>query len=257
MSKLLMKSSPSRSFWSTLRRDLPARWRLLAAAFGRSPIRPSTHASPAENDAQIDLLAGLNTAAETAGVQAWDWDVERNTLKFNRNVARFYGADADAAETNPRAFMEQAIHPEDLPRYRDELHPSAKRPARPRYSISRQATRRRDCAGSTSGRSSSQHVWIKRWPRDTHRWHHNRHVITSAAAAHIESQAKQRQALLDRITLANETANVGMWDWDLTTGALASDTNMAAIFKDVDLSGVTRAEISSTILCTPTIARRS
>src|SRR5690349_3458975 len=113
-----MKSSSPVSLWSALRREVPARWRLLAAAFGRSsPIRP--RAEP--QDGQIDMLAGLNTAAETAGVQVWDWDVEGNTLKFNRNVARFYGVDADVAETNPRAFMERAIHPDDLPRYRQEF----------------------------------------------------------------------------------------------------------------------------------------
>lgn len=238
-----MNRSTSSSFWAPLRRELSARVRLLQAAFGTRPTAAINKLTPppasgGETAAQSDLLAGLNTAAETAGVQVWDWDIERNTLKFNRNVARVYDTDADYAENNPRQLIEQAIHPDDLPHYRENFIQAlkGKRSLDIQYRV----------------RQKSGAISPVRLVGEVHRGESGRATrvigITVDMSEHAEreariaAQAQRQQELLERIALANETANVGMWDWDLTTGKLSSDTNMSAIFKDADLSGVTRAE---------------
>jgi two-component system sensor histidine kinase/response regulator len=227
------------SFWQRLRLQLRHRGRLLAAAFAPAPAFTT---APGQSE-QSDLLADLNAAAEGAGVQVWDWNIELNTLQFNRNVVNFYGydGDADRAQSDPGEFIARAVHPDDQERYRREFISALKglQPLSIDYRVKHAdgtihpvrlvGEVRRATSGPNVGRATRV-VGIT--------------LDMSGHAereARIEAQAKRQQELLDRITLANETANVGMWDWDLASGKLSSDTNMAAIFKDVDLSGVTSA----------------
>jgi len=234
-----MKPTPVISLAAKLRRQLRTRWRLLTAAFGRLPV---TANGTTANDQPIALLNGLNTAAESAGMNVWDWDVEHDVLKFNRNLAQFYGADADEVEANPREFMQKFIHPEDREHYFNEFTKALK--GKQSLDIQYRVQRRdgsirplrlvgeiyRASSGPRAGRATR--VVGVTIDMSAH----------AAREARIAEQAQRQSELLERISLANETASVGMWDWDLLTGKLSSDTNMAAIFKDADLSGVTRAE---------------
>ena len=161
-----------------------------------------------------DLLAALNTAGEAAGIQVWEWDIESNTLHFNHRVLDWYGGEVDEAQTQPETLIDRAVCREDLPRYRETfvnalkgtaplfidyrvthrngtLHPVQLRGAVFRNPATGRATR---VVGFTFDMSAQ-----------------------ADAAMRIAAQGEQQRQLIDRLTLATESANLGSWEIDWPT----------------------------------------
>ncbi len=234
-----------------------ARGRLLAAAF--APTRVGEHLGEiatqhfdTPSDAHVDLLEKLNLAGQAAGVHAWDWDIAAGALKYDHHGAQRYGGNAKEVARDPRLIIENGVFKDDQPRYRAEFIKALKgetplcidyriiyqdgsiHPVQLRGEIFRGPDRRATrVVGLVIDMSAHQAAAAR--------------IATQAeeqqrAQLKIETQARQLQAWIEKIQLANETAGVGMWDWDLTTGKLSSDLNMATIFPNANLSGLTRAQ---------------
>jgi len=209
-------------------------------AFGGLP--QSEISSSSANAHAVDLLAGLNNAAQSAGMNVWEWDIEHDALKFNRNLAQFYGVDADEAESNPRAFMTGITHPDDRERYLSEFNQAlkGKRTLDIHYRV-----KRRDGTilplrvvgevyRATSGPNAGKATRVVGVTIDM--------SMHAERESHIVEQSKRQQDLLERINLANEAAQISMWEWDAASGVLSSDTNLAATFKDANLTGAFRVD---------------
>jgi len=204
---------------SRLRQQLAARLRLLTAAFG--PLGETQAEAPVSTPAfeahvHPELLAALNTAGEAAGIQVWEWDIEQNLLHFNHHVLDRYGGDVGAseAESRPEALIGRAVCAEDLPRYRETFVKAVKGEA-PLY-IDYRVTDRDGALHPVQLRGA---VF-----RDPATGRATRVVgftfdMTEHAqnAERIAAQAEQQRQLIDRLTLATESANLGSWEIDWPT----------------------------------------
>ena len=84
----------ARQLLQHVRHDLQGRGRLLAAALAPTRARaPSVR--PANEP--IDLISGLNQAGQDAGLNAWDWDIDAGTFRFNHETMGLFGVESAAA----------------------------------------------------------------------------------------------------------------------------------------------------------------
>jgi PAS domain S-box-containing protein len=215
----------------------------LAAAFSLSRARDPLRSVEGPNvaisgDEHVDLIAALNYAGQAAGVHTWDWDIDANAFRFNREVMGRFGVESAAARADLHSLIDSTILPDDRERFRDEMVQALKgqRPLCIDYRVRQldgtlKAVQLRGAVfRGVNGRASRVVGFnIDMTPQ------------REAAARGVED-AENQQRLFDRLTLATESAGIGVWDWDLATGKLAADSNMAGIFKDADLTGITRAE---------------
>lgn len=231
-----------------------ARARLLAAAlFAPLPnAEPVTYANRVEprigtdltpaRAPQEDLFEGLNLAGQAAGIQVWDWDLVTNTLKFNNNVMNSFGGDVQEAQQNPGDFIARAVHPEDIEHYRLEFIRALKgAPLCIDYRVLHKD-------------GSAQPVQLRgqvfRGPAVNGEIGRATRVVgftidmrsKMESARRMEKQHEQQQQLIERLSLAAESAGIGVWDWDLKTNRLRSDTHMARVFDQADADSFPTAQ---------------
>ncbi|MBC7983644.1 MAG: PAS domain-containing protein, partial [Candidatus Obscuribacterales bacterium] len=217
------------------------RSRLLAAAFSLAPP-PIPESANRGAESELDLLNALNAAGRNAGVHVWDWDVQRGTLKVNHTIADRYGQDVNEVERNPAELIARSVHPDDRARYRQEFIRALKGESAlvidyrviPKDGVTRPIRLVGQIQRATSGPNKGRAIRVLGINVD----------MSSHAEkeSRIEAQNEQQIRLLERINLATEAAGIGVWDWDLESGKLSSDTTMSEIFKDADLTGISRAE---------------
>jgi PAS domain S-box-containing protein len=220
---------------------------LLAAALGpRKPAAPAAPVHPeikdstqaATNDVQIDLLAGLNAAGQAAGISAWDWNIEAGTFRYNREELSQSGGESAAAHADLGTWVELAVFRDDQVRFREEMIKALKgaaplcidyRVVRIDGSV-RPVQLRGEVFRGTNGRATH----VVGFTIDM-----TRQVELAARGA---ADATKQRRLFERLSLATEAAGIGVWDWDLVSGKLSADTNMAGIFSDADFGGITRGD---------------
>src|SRR5215831_11354862 len=238
-------------FWRRARRGFSHRLRLLAAAFGVAPRKYVFAGDQRVEHTSTAIVKFLNAAGRAAGVQVWDWDVVTDTLIFDSDGPQNFGGDARAARENSALILEHGIHAEDREHYRREFIKALKGEAP--LSIDYRIVHKDGTAhpvqlrGEVFRNDKGHAVRVIGFTIDMTA----QSEATAKLAAHaeqqrqaqlkIEQQAQQLKVWLDRVQLATETAGVGMWDWDVATGALSSDVNMAKIFPEADLRGVANA----------------
>ncbi len=241
-----------RGTFAMVRRELRARTRLLAAAFARSV---PTQASPQAFDAstpQSDLLSDLNLAGQAAGLQVWHWDLVTNTLKFDRTLMDRYGGDVEDAEANPGTFIARAVHPEDLAHYRREFIRALKgqAPLCIDYRVLHKdgsthpvQLRGQVFRGPAANGQPGRAIRVVGFTVDM------RSQLESAKR--LVKQHEHQQLLIARLTLAAEAAGIGVWDWDLKTDQLRSDSNMAHIFDQAGADSFPTAQAFTAMIVHP------
>ena len=177
-------------------------------------------------------LQRLRLANELAGVRMWEWNVTTDTIVIDGRIRAFY--DTSHTEDGIRAskFFAAAIHADDYA-YVMRTFDAAVRDGKPIFVRCR--TLFRDGSihsivlqGQVRAPSAeSPHVRIFGASIDETDQARNR--------AQIDADAREKSDLLDRLNLAAEAAGISLWEWDLRTGKLVGDANMARVYQRDDL----------------------
>jgi two-component system sensor histidine kinase/response regulator len=67
------------------------------------------------------------------------------------------------------------------------------------------------------------------------RWKERQGARKRQARRTLSRQTREKDVLNDRLSLAAKAAGIGMWEWDLASGRLIGDTNIAAVYKRDDM----------------------
>ena len=211
---------------------------VLTLVFEREPT-PGTESLPNTAASDPDLLQALNLAGRAAGVQLWDWDLVENRLKVDRSVLETFDADEFEAETDPLAFVTRCIHTDDLMHYREHLIRALKGLAP--LSIDYRVVHKDGSVHPVQLRG--QIFWAP--TEDSEPRRAIRMVCITidmtektANAERISAQTEQQRQLIERLRLTTDAAGIGVWEWDLKTGQLSADSNMATIFPGSDVSDI-------------------
>jgi len=204
--------------------------------------------APPSAVSDIDLLNSLNDAGQAVGVQLWDWDLLKDHLRFDRSVVELFGVEVGEVESNTQAFVARCIHPEDLGHYRTQLIRALKgeaplridyrvvhkdgsiHPTQLRGQIFREPVFREPVSGEPAGDKLGRAIRILCITIDM--------SARVASEAQIAAQAERQGQLLERLRLTTEAAGIGVWDWDLLSGKLSADSDLALIFPDAELANI-------------------
>ncbi len=162
-------------------------------------ITERRHAEVALKESEARLRIALS-AAEMA---TWDWDLATDTVTWSRNLAEMSGMSENPADYD--AAM-SSVHPDDLPRVEAAI------------------------AASLGGGAPYECEYRSVQPDGTVRWILGKgHVVRDASGSVIRltgvaldvtarREADQNlRASEERLRMAKEAAELGIWDWDLKT----------------------------------------
>jgi PAS domain S-box-containing protein len=202
---------------------------LFAARLVKRETASSTPA-PGPTAFDINSLERVRLIAQGAGIRVFDWDVANGRLIVDRNELSVYSDAARAAVNDPAKFIECVVHPGDLERFAREMRTAVK--GKSHFVIPYRASYRNgsECPvemhGTIARDAAGRAIRVQGLTIDM-----TSHV---EAARRIEQQARDQQRTIERLDLATQAAGIGIWDMDLTTGALSGDTNMAQAWEQRD-----------------------
>jgi PAS domain S-box-containing protein len=172
------------------------------------------------------FLESINLAADAAGVRIFDWDLRHHHLTLDRNGLHVYDEDAHADAGDPDELMRGGVHPEDLIHFRHEVGKALKY----QHAVSFVY---RALLADGSARPVQLHGQVLRDADGRPLRMLGVTVDISAQLAamrQIEQQAREQRLTLERLDIASETARVGILDWDLVSGQLATDDHITQQF---------------------------
>ena len=152
----------------------------------------------------------LQMALEGADLGVWDWHVETNVVTFDDRWAEMLGYSLDELEEQYETWAEH-VHPDDISAAENEIH--------------------RHLSGETDYYRAEYRMQTKagewRWIRDLGRVverDENGDAVRAVGVHWDVTERKERERELqetkDRLELAFEGAELGLWDWDIPTDEL-------------------------------------
>jgi len=165
-----------------------------------------------------DLTNRLELAARSAHIGIWEWNVINNRLIWDARMYELYGIRPEDFSETFEAW-EAGIHPEDL------------------------ATFRQAIAQALNGEEDFDSEFRVLWPDGTVRFVEAHAIVQRDGAGSPRSmigvnwditdrkQAEtQLKDLTERLGLAIEAADMGIWEWDLVKDRLHWDQRMFALY---------------------------
>jgi PAS domain S-box-containing protein len=177
-----------------------------------------------------DALERVRIAGQAAGIRMFDWDIAGGRLTVDRSELSTYSDEAIASIDDPSRFIRHILHPDDFERYSCEMTQALKE--KTSFVISYRTIHR-----DGTIRPVELHGLIS---RDANGFATRIHGLTLDVSAQVEAlhrleqQTLEQQRTIERLNIVTETAGIGIWDVDLTTGQLAGDTNMAKAWEQHD-----------------------
>jgi two-component system sensor histidine kinase/response regulator len=173
----------------------------------------------------------LERATDLAGLRVWEWDVVADTVIVDSRMHRTFGAAANAASTNAAVFFERIVHPDDLEAtergLREAILTQDHIAARYRVLYADGSIHYASLQGQVIRDATGKALRVLGVNVDI--------TVQEEAKLTLETQAREKSALLDRLNLAAEAAGISLWEWDLRTNRLIGDANMAKVYKRDDL----------------------
>ncbi|MGE3775324.1 MAG: PAS domain-containing protein, partial [Gammaproteobacteria bacterium] len=165
----------------------------------------------------------LETVIEGAGLAVWDWEIPSDRVHVNERWATMLGYAADSPIKRLDDWR-RLLHPDDAPHVEAALqrHLDGETPA---FSAE---LRLRACDG--------QWVWILDSGRVTRRDAAGRPLRATGIHLDITERRRAEQALAaerSRLELALRAGRIGFWDWDLESGAVATNDVVQTVFGTV------------------------
>jgi PAS domain S-box-containing protein len=173
----------------------------------------------AERQALQEANERAAMAAESSGIGIWDWDLRRGTFSCDALLHRIFGLEPGSANQLGLEFWAGRVHPGDRPAVEKALNDGI--------------------AGIKPYDTEFRIVW------DDGSIHHVKATgkVTRDADGNairmvgtnmdITGRSLEREALKDaneRAALAAESGGIGIWDWDMRTGAVQCDALMYRLY---------------------------
>jgi two-component system, sensor histidine kinase and response regulator len=187
-----------------------------------------TQSDLAEKNQRLEgLLKNYDLAATAADLGMWDWDLTTNRLATDRNMLRIFGRESAPPALTAQEFLFDVIHPEDRLGFFNALMNGVK--DRARHDLEH---RFRYVRGDGEVRHAQL---VGRFVRDDRGWATRFHGVSwnitaqVQATLEIERKAAAKRELLERLDLATQTAEIGVWDFDLQTREIVADATTLRI----------------------------
>jgi PAS domain S-box-containing protein len=160
----------------------------------------------------------LTLAVKTAEMGIWEMDLETQQLQWNEEITNLYGISSTELEENP-GLLRSMIHPDDIEQAEARLKDAAQgkevqdvefRVIRPNGDI-------RFISASARTIKNNQHrpVYL---------------VGTNLDITNIRQSQQALREYTERLKLATESAQIGVWDIDLASGQLIWDEHTCELF---------------------------
>ena len=161
--------------------------------------------------------ARLERAQEIAHLGSWELDIMNNKLTWSDEVYRIFGFLPGEFESGYEAFLE-AVHPDDRVAV-DSAYSESLREHRDSYEIEHRIIRKKN-SEIRFVHEKCEHV------RDE-----SGGIIRSIGMVHDITEAKKAEKVIkeskEKLNLALEIGNIGIWEWDLYTDEMIFDERFA------------------------------
>lgn len=164
--------------------------------------------------------AHLERSQKIAHLGSWELDLLKNKLTWSDEVYRIFGLSPGEFKATYEAFLE-AVHPDDRTAVNDAYAQSLKEDA-DSYEIEHRIVRRK------TGEIRFVHEKCENFRDESGR------IIRSAGMVHDITDYKKAEKELkeskEKLNIALEIGNIGVWEWDLRTDEFFLDERMQIIF---------------------------
>jgi PAS domain S-box-containing protein len=175
---------------------------------------------------RAERMARMTALAEqVAGIGYWRVDLKTSETTWSPHVARLYGLDP-SLDLRLEQFV-QAVHPEDRPMLQARLAAAREDGVGWKLAITRivlpdGGPRYLEGHGNCERDEAGQVVALFGTVMDVT-------ARVTAEASRAEDAARYR-AMSERVLLATEAGQIGIWEWNVQTGALAWDDRMYSLY---------------------------
>jgi PAS domain S-box-containing protein len=169
--------------------------------------------------ALLEQIERTTMALDGGDLGTWDWELQTDTLKVNERWAAMVGETLDTVGDTTDAWASR-VHPEDLPvckaRLWDYMNDGVP------YHDVQFRMRHRDGHWRWMRASGKVVSWDDRGEPI-------RMVGTHADVTDLVLSEERQRVVLQRMELALQAGQMGVWDWDLDTGEFTCDERWASI----------------------------
>ena len=200
--------------------------RVLGVTIDMSAQEEAARRIEQQNAEQRRMLQRLDLARKAGGIGVWDWDIRNDRYSADASIARAHGLDELQVLRGAREFFTQQVHVDDRDRFSAALDAALAQGETFSH-------RHRVILPNGKLRHVQIHSHIE---RDGEGAAARMFGITMDVAAEVrraeqlQGQAADERAVRDRLDLATRTANIGVWDMDLTTRAITTDEITRRLF---------------------------
>ena len=163
--------------------------------------------------------AHLERSQEIAHLGSWELDLIDNKLTWSDEVYRIFGLTIGEFKATYEAFLE-AVHPDDRVAV-DNAYSGSLKEKKDRYEIDHRVVRK------SNGEIRYVHEKCEHF-RDN-----NGKVIRSVGMVHDITESKIAEKKLqessEKLNIALETGNIGVWEWNMLTDEMILDDRMLSI----------------------------